>query len=201
MIRLVLNSCAMWRRAKRSILPKGQLYTRQCADNPVSNPCLFEYVYFARPDSFIDKISVYSARVNMGTKLGEKIAREWEDLDIDVVIPIPETSCDIALEIARILDKPYRQGFVKNRYVGRTFIMPGQQLRRKSVRRKLNANRAEFRDKNVLLVDDSIVRGTTSEQIIEMAREAGAKKCISPPLRRKFVSRTCTVSICRPPTN
>lgn len=130
---------------------------------------------FARPDSFIDKISVYSARVNMGTKLGEKIAREWEDLDIDVVIPIPETSCDIALEIARILDKPYRQGFVKNRYVGRTFIMPGQQLRRKSVRRKLNANRAEFRDKNVLLVDDSIVRGTTSEQIIEMAREAGRK--------------------------
>ncbi len=123
---------------------------------------LFEYVYFARPDSFIDKISVYSARVNMGTKLGEKIAREWEDLDIDVVIPIPETSCDIALEIARILGKPYRQGFVaKNRSVGRTFIMPGQQLRRKSVRRKLNANRAEFRDKNVLLVDDSIVRGTT----------------------------------------
>ncbi len=157
------------------ITEKGQLFTRQCADNPVSNPCLFEYVYFARPDSFIDKISVYSARVNMGTKLGEKIAREWEDLDIDVVIPIPETSCDIALEIARILDKPYRQGFVKNRYVGRTFIMPGQQLRRKSVRRKLNANRAEFRDKNVLLVDDSIVRGTTSEQIIEMAREAGEK--------------------------
>ncbi len=158
------------------ITEEGQLFTRQCADNPVSNPCLFEYVYFARPDSFIDKISVYSARVNMGTKLGEKIAREWEDLDIDVVIPIPETSCDIALEIARILGKPYRQGFVKNRYVGRTFIMPGQQLRRKSVRRKLNANRAEFRDKNVLLVDDSIVRGTTSEQIIEMAREAGAKK-------------------------
>ena len=112
----------------------------------------------------------------MGTKLGEKIAREWEDLDIDVVIPIPETSTDIALEIARILDKPYRQGFVKNRYVGRTFIMPGQQLRRSAVRRKLNANRAEFRDKNVLLVDDSIVRGTTSEQIIEMAREAGAKR-------------------------
>ncbi|WP_029687434.1 amidophosphoribosyltransferase [Tatumella saanichensis] len=158
------------------ITEKGQLSTRQCAEHPKYHPCLFEYVYFARPDSFLDKISVYSARVRMGTKLGEKIAREWEDLDIDVVIPIPETSTDIALEIARILDKPYRQGFVKNRYVGRTFIMPGQQMRRSAVRRKLNANRAEFRDKNVLLVDDSIVRGTTSEQIIEMAREAGAKK-------------------------
>jgi len=157
------------------ITEKGQLFTRQCAENPQSHPCLFEYVYFARPDSFIDKISVYSARVRMGQKLGEKIAREWEDLDIDVVIPIPETSCDIALEIARILNLPYRQGFVKNRYVGRTFIMPGQQVRRQSVRRKLNANRAEFRDKNVLLVDDSIVRGTTSEQIVEMAREAGAR--------------------------
>ncbi|WP_413727938.1 amidophosphoribosyltransferase [Sodalis sp. RH19] len=157
------------------ITEAGQLFTRQCAENPQSHPCLFEYVYFARPDSFIDKISVYSARVRMGQKLGEKIAREWEDLDIDVVIPIPETSCDIALEIARILNLPYRQGFVKNRYVGRTFIMPGQQVRRQSVRRKLNANRAEFRDKNVLLVDDSIVRGTTSEQIVEMAREAGAR--------------------------
>lgn len=155
---------------------EGQLFTEQCADNPKSHPCLFEYVYFARPDSFIDKISVYSARVRMGKTLGEKIAREWDDLEIDVVIPIPETSCDIALEIARILDKPYRQGFVKNRYVGRTFIMPGQQKRKQSVRRKLNANRAEFRDKCVLLVDDSIVRGTTSEQIVEMAREAGAKK-------------------------
>lgn len=155
---------------------EGQLFTRQCAENPKCTPCLFEYVYFARPDSYLDKISVYSARVRMGTKLGEKIAREWEDRDIDVVIPIPETSNDIALEIARIIDKPYRQGFVKNRYVGRTFIMPGQQLRRNAVRKKLNANRAEFRDKNVLLVDDSIVRGTTCEQIIEMAREAGAKK-------------------------
>jgi amidophosphoribosyltransferase len=157
------------------ITETGQLYTQMCADNPQYNPCMFEFVYFARPDSFIDKISVYSARVRMGQKLGKKIAREWEDLDIDVVIPIPETSCDIALEIARILNKPYRQGFVKNRYVGRTFIMPGQQERRKSVRRKLNANRAEFRDKNVLLVDDSIVRGTTSQQIVEIAREAGAK--------------------------
>ncbi len=158
------------------ITENGQLFTRQCAENPSLTPCLFEFVYFARPDSFIDKVSVYNARLRMGKALGEKIAREWEDLHIDVVIPIPETSCDIALEIAHILDKPYRQGFVKNRYVGRTFIMPGQQERRKSVRRKLNANRAEFRGKNVLLVDDSIVRGTTSEQIVELAREAGAKK-------------------------
>ncbi|CBJ82083.1 amidophosphoribosyltransferase (PRPP amidotransferase) [Xenorhabdus bovienii str. Jollieti] len=158
------------------ITEKGQLFTRQCVENPALTPCLFEFVYFARPDSFIDKISVYNARLRMGRKLGEKIAREWEDLHIDVVIPVPETSCDTALEIAHILDKPYRQGFVKNRYVGRTFIMPGQQERRKSVRRKLNANRAEFRGKNVLLVDDSIVRGTTSEQIVELAREAGAKK-------------------------
>ncbi len=158
------------------ITEQGQLFTRQCAENPQLMPCLFEYVYFARPDSFIDKISVYNARLRMGQKLGAKIAKEWDDLQIDVVIPIPETSCDIALEIAHILNKPYRQGFVKNRYVGRTFIMPGQQERRKSVRRKLNANRAEFRDKNVLLIDDSIVRGTTSEQIVELAREAGAKK-------------------------
>ncbi|GEM80011.1 amidophosphoribosyltransferase [Vibrio superstes] len=154
----------------------GQLYTQQCAENPQLNPCIFEFVYFARPDSFIDKVSVYSARVEMGNKLGEKIKREWDDLDIDVVIPIPETSCDIALQIAQIIDKPYRQGFVKNRYVGRTFIMPGQQQRKKSVRRKLNAIRSEFKGKNVLLVDDSIVRGTTSEQIIEMARDSGANK-------------------------
>ncbi|RWU12812.1 amidophosphoribosyltransferase [Pseudidiomarina gelatinasegens] len=154
----------------------GELYSRQCADNPQHCPCIFEYVYFARPDSFIDKISVYASRVNMGRKLGEKVKRDYADLDIDVVIPIPETSCDIALEMANVLELPYRQGFVKNRYIGRTFIMPGQTQRRKSVRRKLNAISAEFRGKNVLLVDDSIVRGTTSEQIIEMAREAGAKK-------------------------
>ena len=158
------------------ITEDGELYSRQCADNPQHCPCIFEYVYFARPDSFIDKISVYASRVNMGRKLGEKIKREYADLDIDVVIPIPETSCDIALEMANVLELPYRQGFVKNRYIGRTFIMPGQTMRRKSVRRKLNAIGAEFRGKNVLLVDDSIVRGTTSEQIIEMAREAGAKK-------------------------
>uniref|UniRef100_UPI001C0FFBD0 amidophosphoribosyltransferase n=1 Tax=Vibrio cholerae TaxID=666 RepID=UPI001C0FFBD0 len=143
----------------------GELYTKQCADNPALNPCIFEFVYFARPDSFIDKISVYSARVEMGKRLGERIKNDYSDLDIDVVIPIPETSCDIALQIAQAIDKPYRQGFVKNRYVGRTFIMPGQQQRKKSVRRKLNAIRSEFKDKNVLLVDDSIVRGTTSEQI------------------------------------
>ncbi|ANS86031.1 amidophosphoribosyltransferase [Vibrio scophthalmi] len=154
----------------------GELFTQQCADHPELNPCLFEFVYFARPDSFIDKVSVYSARVEMGKKLGERIRDEFSHLDIDVVIPIPETSCDIALQIAQLIDKPYRQGFVKNRYVGRTFIMPGQQQRKKSVRRKLNAIRSEFKDKNVLLVDDSIVRGTTSEQIIEMARDSGAKK-------------------------
>ncbi|WP_434926653.1 amidophosphoribosyltransferase [Shewanella sp. HL-SH8] len=154
----------------------GQLFTRQCAVNPSYSPCIFEFVYFARPDSTIDNISVYASRVNMGTKLGEKIKKEWDEHDIDVVIPIPETSCDVALEIARHMDLPYRQGFVKNRYIGRTFIMPGQQERKKSVRRKLNAINAEFKGKNVLLVDDSIVRGTTSEQIIEMARDAGAKK-------------------------
>jgi len=156
----------------------GQLYAEQCAESAVSNPCIFEYVYFARPDSTIDGVSVYAARVHMGEHLGKKIAKEWvEEADnIDVVIPVPETSTDIALQIAKILGKPYRQGFVKNRYVGRTFIMPGQAQRISSVRRKLNTIKAEFKDKNVLLVDDSIVRGTTSEQIVSMARAAGAKK-------------------------
>ncbi|WP_372770837.1 amidophosphoribosyltransferase [Pseudoalteromonas sp.] len=153
----------------------GQLHSQQCASNASYSPCIFEFVYFARPDSTIDKISVYAARVNMGTKLGEKVKREWADKEIDVIIPIPETSCDIALEMANVLELPYRQGFVKNRYIGRTFIMPGQELRKKSVRRKLNAIAQEFKGKNVLLVDDSIVRGTTSAQIVEMAREAGAK--------------------------
>ncbi|HDR1132709.1 TPA: amidophosphoribosyltransferase [Pasteurella multocida] len=156
---------------------EGEMYAQQCADKPTLTPCIFEYVYFARPDSCIDGVSVYAARVHMGQRLGEKIAREWADVDdIDVVIPVPETSNDIALRIARVLNKPYRQGFVKNRYVGRTFIMPGQALRVSSVRRKLNTIASEFKDKNVLLVDDSIVRGTTSEQIVEMARAAGAKK-------------------------
>jgi len=154
----------------------GEIHSQQCAENPSFHPCIFEYVYFARPDSSIDKISVYGSRVDMGKKLGDKIAKEWDDIDIDVVIPIPETSCDTALEIARHLNIPYRQGFVKNRYIGRTFIMPGQEQRKKSVRRKLNAIGTEFMGKNVLLVDDSIVRGTTSGQIIEMARAAGAKK-------------------------
>ncbi|KZN34841.1 amidophosphoribosyltransferase [Pseudoalteromonas luteoviolacea] len=153
----------------------GQFFSKMCADKTTLAPCIFEFVYFARPDSTIDSMSVYASRVNMGTKLGEKIQREWADKDIDVVIPIPETSCDIALEIASVLGLPYRQGFVKNRYIGRTFIMPGQEERKKSVRRKLNAIDREFVGKNVLLVDDSIVRGTTSAQIVEMAREAGAK--------------------------
>ncbi|MEN2840790.1 Amidophosphoribosyltransferase [Mannheimia haemolytica] len=156
----------------------GQLHSQICADNPKLNPCIFEYVYFARPDSVIDGVSVYSARVHMGELLGEKIKREWGRIidDIDVVIPIPETSNDIAVRIANMLYKPYRQGFVKNRYVARTFIMPGQAQRKSSVRRKLNAIASEFKGKSVLLVDDSIVRGTTSEQIVEMARAAGAKR-------------------------
>ncbi len=153
----------------------GELFSKQCSDQAAYSPCIFEFVYFARPDSTIDKMSVYATRVNMGTKLGEKVKKQWADKEIDVVIPIPETSCDIALEMASVLELPYRQGFVKNRYIGRTFIMPGQEMRKKSVRRKLNAIAQEFKGKNVLLVDDSIVRGTTSAQIVEMAREAGAK--------------------------
>lgn len=158
------------------ITEEGELYSQQCAENPTYTPCIFEYVYFARPDSTIDNVSVYASRVAMGKKLGEKIKKEWAHLDIDVVIPIPETSNDAALQIATELGLPYRQGYVKNRYIGRTFIMPGQGERKKSVKRKLNAIWQEFKGKNVLLVDDSIVRGTTSEQIIDMAREAGANK-------------------------
>jgi amidophosphoribosyltransferase len=154
----------------------GRFYSAVCADHPKLQPCIFEYVYFARPDSIINGASVYATRVRMGTKLAEKIRREYSNLKIDVVIPIPDTSVDIAVQIARSLGLPYRQGFVKNRYVGRTFIMPGQAERKKSVRSKLNPIRAEFEGKNVLLVDDSIVRGTTSMQIVEMAREAGAKQ-------------------------
>ncbi len=158
------------------ITESGVIHTSICSDNAKLSPCIFEYVYFARPDSIMNGVSVYAARVHMGTMLGEKIKREHPNLDIDVVIPIPETSCDIAVEIARCLGVPYRQGFVKNRYIGRTFIMPGQKQRKKSVRNKLNPIPAEFKDKKVLLVDDSIVRGTTSGQIVDMAHEAGASK-------------------------
>ena len=154
----------------------GSMHTRQCADKPVYSPCIFEYVYLARPDSIIDNVSVYKARLRMGEKLARKIQRIRPDHDIDVVIPIPDTSRTSALQLANTLDLKYREGFMKNRYIGRTFIMPGQQQRKKSVRQKLNAIELEFRDKNVLLVDDSIVRGTTSSQIIQMARDAGASK-------------------------
>ena len=158
------------------ITADGEVHTRQCADNPVLQPCIFEHVYLARPDSIIDGISVYKARLRMGEKLAEKILREWPDHDIDVVIPIPDTSRTAALQMANMLEVKYREGFIKNRYIGRTFIMPGQQLRKKSVRQKLNAIELEFQGKNVLLVDDSIVRGTTCNEIIQMAREAGARK-------------------------
>lgn len=158
------------------ITEQGELFTRQCAENTRLAPCIFEHVYFARPDSIIDGIAVYKARLRMGEKLADKIMRERPDHDIDVVIPIPDTSRSSALELANRLGVKYREGFMKNRYIGRTFIMPGQQQRKKSVKQKLNALELEFRGKNVLLVDDSIVRGTTCEQIIEMAREAGAKK-------------------------
>ncbi len=154
----------------------GTLHSHRFATEVPFTPCIFEHVYFARPDSTIDGISVYQARMRMGIKLAEKIQREWSGHDIDVVIPIPESSRTAALELAQALNIPYREGFVKNRYVGRTFIMPGQQIRRKSVRQKLSSITEEFAGKNVLLVDDSIVRGTTSEQIIEMAREAGARR-------------------------
>jgi amidophosphoribosyltransferase len=154
----------------------GQLHTRQCVEPKAFAPCIFEYVYFARPDSMMDDVSVHKARMRMGQKLGEKIQRLRPDHDIDVVIPIPDTSRDAALEIANTLGVKYREGFIKNRYVGRTFIMPGQGERAKSVRRKLNPIPLEFRNRVVLLVDDSIVRGTTSKQIVQMARDAGARK-------------------------
>ena len=153
----------------------GSLNARQCASNPHLCPCLFEYVYFARPDSVMDGVSVYQARLDMGETLAEKIRRHLPD-DIDVIMPIPDTSRPSALQLAQHLGKPYREGLIKNRYIGRTFIMPGQAVRKKSVRQKLSPVDCEFLGKNVLLVDDSIVRGTTSREIVEMARQAGAKK-------------------------
>jgi amidophosphoribosyltransferase len=166
---------------------EGNFHSQQCVTKASLNPCIFEYVYLARPDSLIDGASVYEARLNMGEKLAEKIRRQYRHLDIDVVIPIPDSSRPSALQLAHGLAVPYREGFVKNRYIGRTFIMPGQAVRSKSVRQKLNPMAMEFKGKNVLLVDDSIVRGTTSREIVSMAREAGARKVFfasaAPPVR------------------
>jgi amidophosphoribosyltransferase len=170
---------------------RGRLVSHQCTERRTFAPCMFEYVYLARPDSLIDGISVYESRIKMGVYLAEKIKREYGHLKIDVVIPIPDSSRPAAMELAAILNVPYREGFVKNRYIGRTFIMPGQSVRSKSVRQKLNAMYQEFAGKNVLLVDDSIVRGTTSREIINMARETGATKVYvasaAPPVRHANV--------------
>lgn len=171
------------------ILPQdgGGIIKHQCVEDYQYAPCIFEQVYLARPDSMIDGISVYRTRMRMGEKLAKKILREWSDHDIDVVIPIPDTSRTSALEMSQVLGVRYREGFIKNRYIGRTFIMPGQEERKKSVRQKLNAIELEFRGKNVMLVDDSIVRGTTSKQIVQMARDVGAKNVYfasaAPPVR------------------
>ena len=166
---------------------EGQIHTQQCAENPTLNPCMFEFVYLARPDSVMDGISVYQARLNMGETLAQRLISTIRPNEIDVVIPIPESSRPSAMQLAQRIGKPYREGFVKNRYVGRTFIMPGQGVRKKSVRQKLNAIGVEFKGRNVLLVDDSIVRGTTSKEIVQMARDAGARKVYmasaAPPVR------------------
>ena len=166
---------------------EGNVHTQQCAEHPVLNPCLFEYVYLARPDSELDGVSVYRARLKMGEALAKRVISMVPPSEIDAVIPIPESSRPSAMQLAHVLGLPYREGFVKNRYVGRTFIMPGQAVRKKSVRQKLNAIASEFAGRNVLLVDDSIVRGTTSKEIVQMAREAGARKVYlasaAPPVR------------------
>ncbi|MFZ2394168.1 amidophosphoribosyltransferase [Rhodoferax sp.] len=166
---------------------QGQVHAQQCADHPVLNPCIFEFVYLARPDSVMDDISVYQARLNLGESLAKRVISTVPPNQIDVVIPIPESSRPSAAQLAQLLGLPYREGFVKNRYVGRTFIMPGQSVRKKSVRQKLNVIASEFKGRNVLLVDDSIVRGTTSKEIVQMARDAGANKVYmasaAPPVR------------------
>ncbi len=165
----------------------GKVHAEQCADSPKLNPCIFEFVYLARPDSVMDGISVYQARLNLGEALAKRVVSTVPPNEIDVVIPIPESSRPSAAQLAQLLGLPYREGFVKNRYVGRTFIMPGQSVRKKSVRQKLNAIVSEFKGRNVLLVDDSIVRGTTSQEIVQMARDAGARKVYlasaAPPVR------------------
>ena len=183
------------RRVLRDVAPgeaifidvEGRLHARQCAEHPALYPCMFEYVYLARPDSVLDGISVYQARLNLGETLAQRVISTMPPSEIDVVIPIPESSRPSAMQLAHKLGRPYREGFVKNRYVGRTFIMPGHAVRKKSVRQKLNAIGVEFKGRNVLLVDDSIVRGTTSKEIVQMAREAGANKVYmasaAPPVR------------------
>ena len=166
---------------------QGAIHTQQCADHAQLNPCIFEFVYLARPDSVLDGISVYQARLNLGETLAKRVVSTVPPDQIDVVIPIPESSRPSATQVAHLLGIPYREGFVKNRYVGRTFIMPGQAVRKKSVRQKLNVIGSEFKGRNVLLVDDSIVRGTTSREIVQMARDAGARKVYmasaAPPVR------------------
>ena len=166
---------------------QGNVHAQQCAEHPVLNPCIFEYVYLARPDSVMDGISVYQARLNLGETLAKRVISTVPPNEIDVVIPIPESSRPSAAQLAQLIGLPYREGFVKNRYVGRTFIMPGQSVRKKSVRQKLNVIASEFKGRNVLLVDDSIVRGTTSREIVQMARDAGARKVYmasaAPPVR------------------
>jgi amidophosphoribosyltransferase len=166
---------------------QGQVHRESCTPSRGHHPCIFEYVYLARPDSVLDGISVYQARLNMGVTLAKRVVSAVPPNEIDVVIPIPESSRPSAMELAQLIGRPYREGFVKNRYVGRTFIMPGQSVRKKSVRQKLNVIGSEFKDRNVLLVDDSIVRGTTSREIVQMAREAGARKVYlasaAPPVR------------------
>jgi amidophosphoribosyltransferase len=186
---------ALGYKVKRDVKPgevvvidrKGNVHAHQCSEKSELNPCIFEFVYFARPDSIIDNISVYKSRLRMGEKLAEKIKSIWPEEMIDVVMPIPDTSRTAALQLANALDVKYREGFIKNRYIARTFIMPGQKQRKKSVRQKLSAIELEFKGKNVLLVDDSIVRGTTSKEIVLMARAAGAKKVFfasaAPPVR------------------